>query len=68
MTASYIDNEGETPVLDKLDSQGGHIAILLTIVVLGLVGCGLRIPEAHDVTILALGGLLVEIAVRVRHS
>ena len=55
-------------MLDKLDSQGGHIAILLTIVVLGLVGCGLRIPEAHDVTILALGGLLVEIAVRVRHS
>ena len=51
-------------MLDRLDTQGGHIAVLLLIVAAGMIGCWLKIQEAHDVTILALGGLLVEIAVR----
>jgi hypothetical protein len=29
-----------------------------------MLACAFRIPEGHDVTLLALGGLLVEIAAK----
>lgn len=49
-------------MIDKLDSQGGHIAVLLVIVLSAMLGCWLNIHSAERVVDLALGGLLVEMA------
>ena len=40
-----------------------HLLLLLSIVVVGMIGCWIKVPEAHDVTLLALGGLLVEVQI-----
>ncbi len=41
-----------------------HLILLAGLVVLGILSAWLRISEAHDVALLALGGLLVEVQVR----
>jgi len=49
-----------------LNTQGGHIAVLLTLVAMGMIGSYLKIDGGHDMLTLSLGGLLVELAVRGR--
>ncbi len=50
-------------MIDKLDTQGGHVAVLFVLILLGMLGCWLKIDGARDIVTLSLGGLLVEIAV-----
>lgn len=41
-----------------------HLGLLAALVLAGLLGDWLRLPDAHDVALLALGGLMVEIQVK----
>jgi hypothetical protein len=41
-------------MLDALDTPGGHILICVILIVLG---CTLKAPEAHDLVVFALGVL-----------
>lgn len=52
--------------MDRLNTQGGHIAILLALVLMGMLGSYLKLDGGKDMLTLSLGGLLVELAVRGR--
>lgn len=54
--------------LDSLDSGGGHIAILLLLIVLGVVMVKLGIDKGEDVLVGAFGALLVALRTSERNQ
>lgn len=45
--------------LDTLDSNGGHLALLLFLILLGMSAFKLGIPKAEDIMMGAFGALLM---------
>lgn len=44
--------------LDSIDSSGGHLALLLALILIGCVMYRLAIPKAEDIIVGAFGALL----------
>ena len=44
-------------ILGRLDSPGGHIAVCVALILIGMAAAVAKVPKVEDVVIFALGAL-----------